>query len=368
MSKEFDRQQATINQLAALTAGMSTLYADPESPQGRFGLTMMKTASGNIGAEAARMAYYRQKKLRGKSSSIGKILGTVGGLVAAPFTAGASIPIGMGLGSAVDSAVSGDYGGSAMDVGGAANAYLNYSNDAKMRRFAESLYMLRRQPTPPPAYRPPPAAFASPYVDQELRGATPTGDWSTTPVAPVGVSEPGMPGEWSAVRPYKSSPVLATPEKAMPVAGSASPTAAPAPSAPTQGAPWLLPVAAGMMAAGAGVRGAAMQAKDREKTISQAGMYPALANASREEVSGWNPWQRMQFVANMHQMGIPLTHQQAAAIPREERDVLERQGYTLPKTGFGAVLEDIARGFSFASNPEPQIYVYHAPNGVVYVR
>jgi hypothetical protein len=76
----------------------------------------------------------------------------------------------------------------------------------------------------------------------------------------------------------------------------------------------------------------------------------------------------MQFVANMHQMGIRLTHQQASAIPREERDVLQRQGYSLPKTGFAAALEDIARGFSFASNPEPQIYVYHAPNGVVYVR
>jgi len=326
---------------------MSTLYADPESPQGRFGLTMMKTASGNIGAEAARQAYYRQKKLREKSSSIGKILGTVGGLALAIPTGGASIPIGMGLGSAVDSAVSGDYGGAAMGVGGAANAYLNY-------------------PTSPSANRAVPVTSASPYVDQELRGAAPTGDWSTTPVAPVGGSESGMPGEWGAVRPYKSAPMLSTLAKAMSTA-SATPTPAAAP-VPTQGAPWLLPVAAGMVAAGAGVRGAALEARDREKTLSQAGMYPALANASREEVSGWNPWQRMQFVANMHQMGIPLTHQQAAAIPREERDVLQRQGYSLPKTGFGAVLEDIARGFSFASNPEPQSYVYHAPNGVVYVR
>jgi len=349
MSKESDRQAATVNQLAALTAAMSTLYADPRLPQGRFGVAMMKAASGNIAAEAARQAYYRQKKLRGKSSSIGKIAGTLGGLALALPTGGASIPIGMGLGSAVDSAVSGDYGGAAMGVGGAANAYLNY-------------------PASPSVKSGSPAALASPYVDQELRGAAPTPDWSTTPVAPVGGSESGMPGEWGAVRPYKSAPMLPTLTKAMQATAPTSPAAPPAPSAPTQGAPWLLPVAAGMMAAGAGVRGAALQAKAREKTISQAGMYPALANASREEVSSWNPWQRMQFVANMHQMGIRLTHQQASAIPREERDVLQRQGYSLPKTGFAAALEDIARGFSFASNPEPQIYVYHAPNGVVYVR
>jgi len=348
MSKESDRQAATINQLAALTASMGTLYADPRLPQGRFAAQMLDTAKGNIAAEAARMAYYRQKKLRGKSSSIGKILGTVGGLALAIPTGGASIPIGMGLGSAVDSAVSGDYGGAAMGVGGAANAYLNY-------------------PASPSVKSGSPAALASPYVDQELRGAVPTPDWSTTPVAPVGGSEPGMPGEWGVVRPYKSAPMLPTLAKTMP-ATAPTPPATPAPSAPTQGAPWLLPVAAGMMAAGAGVRGAALEATDREKTLSQTGMYPALANASREEVSSWNPWQRMQFVANMHQMGIRLTHQQAAAIPREERDVLQRQGYTLPKTGFAAALEDIARGFSFASNPEPQTYVYHAPNGVVYVR
>lgn len=98
-----------LSQLAGLTAGMAQGPATFNPVQKALTDYLSGSAQSMIAAEAQKKAAKKAKKKIG----IGQILGAAGSIAAAPFTGGASLaylPAAMSAGSAIDSAVSGDWG------------------------------------------------------------------------------------------------------------------------------------------------------------------------------------------------------------------------------------------------------------------
>lgn len=118
-------------QLSGLFAGMADSQATFNPAQKALTTYLQGSAQSAIAAEAQKKA---QKKAKKKSSGIGGLLGTVGSLVAAPFTGGASLaylPAAAAAGGVVDSAINKDLTGAITNAANAgAGAYGAYKASA----------------------------------------------------------------------------------------------------------------------------------------------------------------------------------------------------------------------------------------------
>jgi len=121
MGKKQDKQALAASQLAAQLAALSSVFAPPQSGQGRYGAWLTDSAQGMIQAQEQYMAEKKAKE-EAKKKGLGGMLGTAGALVAAPFTGGASLALAPSLSQVGSGIASGDMGAAASGLAGAYTA------------------------------------------------------------------------------------------------------------------------------------------------------------------------------------------------------------------------------------------------------
>jgi hypothetical protein len=310
MSKKQDKLVLALDQMAALTAGMTDLFAPPGSAQGRYGAFLKDSAQGMIQAQAAANERRRQENKK-KNKGIGALAGTVLGAALAIPTGGMSIPVGAaiggGVGGAVDSAVMGDYGAAATGLAsslGTAGA-MKSAVAPGVSAVAPGVSGISE---------------AVPKSKLTLQGPNAMADQMTAPV------EPKMAG----------GPLKLTDKSA--------------------GGGAVVPALAGATA-GAGLITAYknMQAKQQQRTAGVSPMAPM-------DIKGMFPAQQQEWGQSMGAAGLPITKAQSAALPRKTRRELRKSGVNVPSPGLTGWLQNIAREM------QQQPPVYRDPYGVVHVQ